>query len=163
MWVIAALTFVSGVVSATRMAETLPARARATRHADSDLLMTMRPNSIGPRRTPRRSARAGPGLAPSSVVSPTAPASSARWDSRSLERSGVLVSPSAPPCTRSTRGTENSFQNIRSATLGKGHECQSFSTRGRGKAIVECCERDPFASLALQVQAAGELHSVARA
>ena len=30
MWVIAALTFVSGVVSATRMAETLPARVRTT-------------------------------------------------------------------------------------------------------------------------------------
>jgi MFS family permease len=36
MWVIAALTFVSGVVSATRMAETLPPGLRATPHADRE-------------------------------------------------------------------------------------------------------------------------------
>ena len=33
---IAALTFASGVVSATRMAETLPPRLRATPHADRE-------------------------------------------------------------------------------------------------------------------------------
>ena len=43
MWVIAALTFVSGVVSATRMAETLPARVRTTPRAT----------------TPRRDAQTG--------------------------------------------------------------------------------------------------------
>ena len=32
--------------------------------------------------------------------------------------------------------------------------------RGRGETIVEDGERDPFASLALQVQAAGELHRI---
>jgi len=32
MWVIAGLTFVSGVVSATRMGETLPARVLTTSH-----------------------------------------------------------------------------------------------------------------------------------
>jgi MFS family permease len=42
MWVIAALTFLSGVVSATRMAETLPARARTTPRADGESSMTMR-------------------------------------------------------------------------------------------------------------------------
>ena len=47
------------------------------------------------------------------------------------------------------------------ARLGKGNECQSFSTRGRGETIVECGERDPFADLALKVQAAGELHGIA--
>ena len=36
MWVIAALTFVSGVVSATRLAETLPPGLRATPHADRE-------------------------------------------------------------------------------------------------------------------------------
>ena len=36
MWVIAALTFVSGAVSATRMAETLPPGLRATPHADRE-------------------------------------------------------------------------------------------------------------------------------
>jgi len=36
MWVIAALTFVSGVVSATRMAETLPPGLRATPHTDRE-------------------------------------------------------------------------------------------------------------------------------
>jgi MFS family permease len=36
MWVIAALTFVSGVVSATRMAETLPPGLRTTPHADRE-------------------------------------------------------------------------------------------------------------------------------
>jgi MFS family permease len=41
MWVIAALTFVSGVVSATRMAETLPARVRTTPRADGESSMTM--------------------------------------------------------------------------------------------------------------------------
>jgi MFS family permease len=39
MWVIAALTFVSGALSATRMAETLPA-ARTTPRAESELTMT---------------------------------------------------------------------------------------------------------------------------
>lgn len=39
--VIAALTFVSGVVAATRMAETLPARARPTPRADGESSMTM--------------------------------------------------------------------------------------------------------------------------
>jgi hypothetical protein len=33
--------------------------------------------------------------------------------------------------------------------------------RGRGETIVECGERDPLAALALQVQAAGELHGIA--
>jgi MFS family permease len=42
MWVIAALTFVSGAVSATRMAETLPA-VRATPRADSESTMTRHP------------------------------------------------------------------------------------------------------------------------
>jgi MFS family permease len=41
MWVIAALTFVSGVVSATRMAETLPARVRTTPRADGESSMRM--------------------------------------------------------------------------------------------------------------------------
>ncbi len=41
MWVIAALTFVSGVVSATRMAETLPARSRTTPRADGESGTTM--------------------------------------------------------------------------------------------------------------------------
>jgi MFS family permease len=41
MWAIAALTFVSGVVSATRMAETLPARVRTTPRADGESWMTM--------------------------------------------------------------------------------------------------------------------------
>jgi MFS family permease len=36
MWVIAALTFVSGAVSATRMAETLPPGLRTTAHADHE-------------------------------------------------------------------------------------------------------------------------------
>jgi MFS family permease len=36
MWVIAALTFVSGTVSATRMAETLPPRLRSTPRANSE-------------------------------------------------------------------------------------------------------------------------------
>jgi MFS family permease len=36
MWVIAALTFVSGVVSATRMAETLPLGLRAIPRADRE-------------------------------------------------------------------------------------------------------------------------------
>jgi MFS family permease len=36
MWVIATLTFVSGTVSATRMAETLPPRLRSTSRANSD-------------------------------------------------------------------------------------------------------------------------------
>jgi MFS family permease len=39
MWVIAALTFVSGVVSATRMAETLPARVRTMPRTDSESSM----------------------------------------------------------------------------------------------------------------------------
>ena len=39
MWVIAALTFMSGVVSAARMQETLPARARTTPRADGELAM----------------------------------------------------------------------------------------------------------------------------
>ena len=47
--------------------------------------------------------------------------------------------------------------------LRKGNECQSFSTRGRGQAIVECGERHLLASLAPQVQAAGELYRVASA
>ena len=42
MCVIAALRFLSGVVSATRMAETLPAGAHATPRADRDSEMTMR-------------------------------------------------------------------------------------------------------------------------
>jgi MFS family permease len=42
MWVIAGLTGVSGIVSATRMAETLPAGARATPRADRDSELTMR-------------------------------------------------------------------------------------------------------------------------
>jgi MFS family permease len=42
MWVIAALTCVSGIVSATRMAETLPAVARRTPRADRDAALTMR-------------------------------------------------------------------------------------------------------------------------
>ena len=42
MWVIAGLTGVSGIVSATRMAETLPAGAHATPRADRDSEMTMR-------------------------------------------------------------------------------------------------------------------------
>jgi MFS family permease len=37
MWVVAALTFVSGIVSATRMAETLPAEARTTLRADDEV------------------------------------------------------------------------------------------------------------------------------
>jgi MFS family permease len=41
MWVVAALTFASGVVSATRMAETLPARVRTTPCADGESSMTM--------------------------------------------------------------------------------------------------------------------------
>jgi hypothetical protein len=41
MWVIAVLTFVSGVVAATRMAETLPTRARTTPRADGESTMTM--------------------------------------------------------------------------------------------------------------------------
>jgi len=41
MWVIAALTFLSGVVSATRMAETLPARVPTTPRADGESSMTM--------------------------------------------------------------------------------------------------------------------------
>jgi MFS family permease len=41
MWVIAALTFLSGVVSATRMSETLPARVRTTPRADGESSMTM--------------------------------------------------------------------------------------------------------------------------
>jgi MFS family permease len=36
MWVIAGLTFVSGAVSATRMAETLPPRLRSTPRANSE-------------------------------------------------------------------------------------------------------------------------------
>jgi MFS family permease len=40
MWVIAALTFVSGVVSATRMAETLPARVGTAPRTDSASSMT---------------------------------------------------------------------------------------------------------------------------
>ena len=36
MWVIAALTFVSGIVSATRMAETLPSRLRSTPRGNSE-------------------------------------------------------------------------------------------------------------------------------
>ena len=47
---------------------------------------------------------------------------------------------------------------VAAALEGEG---QSFSMRGRGETIVECGERDPFAGLALQVQAAGELYSVA--
>ena len=50
---------------------------------------------------------------------------------------------------------------IVAATLRKGNERQSFSMRGRGETIVEGGERDPFAGLALQVQAAGELYSIA--
>jgi MFS family permease len=41
MWVVAALTFASGVVSATRMAETLPARVRTTPRADGESSMTV--------------------------------------------------------------------------------------------------------------------------
>ena len=41
MWVIAALTFVSGIVSATRMAETLPAEARTTVRANDESAMAM--------------------------------------------------------------------------------------------------------------------------
>jgi hypothetical protein len=36
MWVIAVLTFVSGIVSATRMAETLPATAHAMPRSGSE-------------------------------------------------------------------------------------------------------------------------------
>ena len=45
----------------------------------------------------------------------------------------------------------------------KRDDCQPLGTRGPRETIVECCERDSFASLALQVQAAGELYSVATA
>jgi hypothetical protein len=47
------------------------------------------------------------------------------------------------------------------ATLGKGNERQSLSPRSRGETIIAGSERDPFAGLALQVQATGELHSIA--
>jgi hypothetical protein len=65
-----------------------------------------------------------------SLARRSANASVARWGCSSGVRLGVLVWPSAPPCTRSKRGTANSFQNIRSG----GCQMRSgpvASTRGR--------------------------------
>ena len=50
MWVIAALTFLSGVVSATRMGETLPARARTTPRADGEVIDDDAPLATSPHR-----------------------------------------------------------------------------------------------------------------
>ena len=60
-------------------------------------------------------------------------------------------------------GATNRIEVGGDATLRKRDDSQSLSTRGPRETIVECCERDALASFALQVQAAGELYSVARA
>jgi hypothetical protein len=61
------------------------------------------------------------------------------------------------------RDAEYSRLVHRDCLLRKRNECQSFRARGPGQAIVERCERDALASPALQIQAAGELYSVAGA